>query len=181
MGSRGASDLQGGAASARDAPPVLLRPVGPEDAAGVQSFVRALSPQSRYSRFLCGLSELLPYMLRRLTQPMLPDEFGLLAVADGPGARNVVGMAHLALSEARSAEIAVVVADAWQRRGLGTRLVQALAHHAPGVEALRGMVRSENRAMLALARRLGFRVLGSPEPGLVWVEKLVTPAARGRR
>jgi acetyltransferase len=89
-------------------------------------------------------------------------------------------MGHCALEEGGNAEVAVVVADAWQRRGIGTRLLRALAHHASGYEALRGLILAENRAMLALARRLGFRVLGYPEPGLVQVEKLVTPAAGAR-
>src|SRR5262245_33521362 len=74
--------------------PVLLRPIRPEDAARVQSFVRALSPQSRRSRFLSGLSELVPYMLQRLTQPDHPREFGLIALAGGPDACSVVGMAN---------------------------------------------------------------------------------------
>lgn len=157
--------------AAMDRLPVLLRPVRPEDAGRVQSFVRALSPQSRRSRFFSGLSELGPYMLRRLTQPVPPNEFGLLALVGSPGARSVVGMAHSALEEANSAELAIVVADAWQRRGLGTRLLRALSHHASGVAALRGIVLADNRAMLALARRLGFRVQGNPEPGVVQVEK----------
>ena len=169
------------AAIVRDAPPVLLRPVGPEDADRVQSFVRALSPQSRRSRFLSGLSELLPYMLRRLTEPARPHEFGLLALAGDPGARSVVGMGHCALEEGSTAELAVVVADAWQRRGVGTRLVEALARHVSGVEALRGIVLAENQAMLALARRLGFRVFGDREPGLVRIEKLLAPAAGAGR
>ena len=163
--------------SVRDGPPVLLRVVLPEDAGRVQSFVRALSPQSRHSRFLSGLSELQPYMLRRLTQPVPPNEFGLLALVGGPGARRVVGMAHSAFEEESRVELAVVVADAWQRRGLGTRLVQVLAQRASGIEALRGIGLAGNRAMLALAQRLGFRVLGTPEPGLVQVEKLLTGAA----
>ena len=179
MRSPGAVASQAVAAVMPDGLPVRLQPVRPEDAGKVQSFVRALSPQSRYSRFLGALSELLPHMLRRLTQPVLPHEFGLLALAGGPGARSVVGMGHCVLEEGSNAELAVVVADAWQRRGIGTRLVQALAHRASGVEALRGIVLAENRAMLALARRLGFRVLGNPEPGLVQIEKLVTPADGG--
>ena len=51
---------------------VVLRPVEAGDSVQVQAFVRALSPQSRRCRFLCGLTELPSYVLRRLTQPAGP-------------------------------------------------------------------------------------------------------------
>src|SRR5262245_45178223 len=101
-------DPRGIAAVVEDGSPVLLRPVRPEDAGRVQSFVRALSPQSRRSRFLGGLAELVPYMLQRLTQPVHPREFGFLALTGGPGACSVVGMANYALEEERTADVAVV-------------------------------------------------------------------------
>jgi acetyltransferase len=156
---------------------ILLRPVRAGDAAAVQSFVRALSPQSRRRRFLSGLAELTPYMLRRLTQPVHPDELGLVALADGGGACSVVGIAQCAREKARSSELGIAVADAWQGQGLGTRFVQALTGHAlrSGIRTLSGVVLAENRAALAMLKRLGWTVLGSPEPGLVRVEK---PLAR---
>lgn len=166
-------------AAVRDGRRVLLRPVDAGDAGLVQSFVRALSPQSRRSRFLCGLTELPLYVLRRLTQPNEPKEFGLLAVAGGPDAPSIVGMAQYALEGPGRAEFSVAVADAWQRQGLGTRLVRALISHASGlgIETLCAVMLAENQAMLALSERLGFPVIGNPEPGLVQVEKPLTGAA----
>jgi acetyltransferase len=157
----------------RESDPVLLRPVVADDAELVQSFVRALSPQSRRSRFLCGLTELPRYLLQRLTQPAYPKEFGLLAVASSPEACSVVGMAQYASEAPGCAEFSVAVADAWQRQGLGKRLVEALIDHAfrHGVETLCAVMLAENRGMLTLAERLGVPVVGNPEPGLVRVER----------
>jgi len=167
----------GAPATLRDGRRILLRPVRAGDAAAIQSFVRALSPQSRRRRFFSGLAELTPYMLRRLTQPVHPDDLGLVALADGAGAWSVVGMAQYALEEARCAELGVAVADAWQRQGMGTRFLRALTGHAmrSGIRTLCGVALAENRAALALFERLGWTALGSPEPGLVRVEK---PLAR---
>jgi acetyltransferase len=160
---------------------VVLRPVQAVDAEQVQAFVRALSPQSRRNRFLCGMTELPSYVLRRLTQPDHPKELGLLAVAGGSEASSVVGMAQYAPDGPGRAEFSVAVADAWQRQGLGMQLVRALIHHASGlgVETLCAVMLAENRGMLALAGRLGFAVAGSPEPGLVQVERLLTRAGAG--
>lgn len=165
-------------AMVRNGREVVLRPVEAGDAEQVQAFVRALSPQSRRSRFLCGLTELPSYVLRRLTQPAGPEEFGLLAVAGGPGAPGVVGMAQYAPDGPGRAEFSVAVADAWQRQGLGMQLVRAITHHARGlgVETLCAVMLADNRGMLALAGRLGFAVTGSPEPGLVQVEKSLARA-----
>ena len=171
--------LAGLCAAVRDGRQVLLRPVRAEDADRVQSFVRALSPQSRHSRFFGGLSELSPYLLRRLTRPARPTEFGLLALAGDPGARQVVGMAQYALEASCWAELGVVVADAWQRQGLGMRLIRMLGEHAArtGVRALRALTLTENHAVLALMRRLEWTLLGSPEPGLMQFEKPIARAA----
>lgn len=168
-------------AMVRDGRQVLLRPVRAEDAAGVQSFVRALSPQSRYRRFFSGLTELTPYMLRRLTQPVYPTELGLVALAAAPGESRVVGMAQYALEKPGCAELGVAVADAWQRQGLGTRLLQALADHAScfGIRTLCGVMLADNQAVRALLARLGWTMMGSLEAGLVRAEKALAPAAGG--
>lgn len=160
-------------AAVRDGRRVLLRPVAAGDAGRVQSFVRALSPQSRRSRFFCGLTELPHHVLLRLTQPDYPKDSGLLALAGGPDDRSVVGMAQYASDGPGRAEFSVAVADAWQRQGLGARLIQALVHQASiaGVETLCAVMFAENRAMLALAEQLGFRAAGSPEFDLVQVER----------
>jgi acetyltransferase len=169
-------------ATLQDGRQVLLRPVRAGDDGLVQAFVRALSPQSRYNRFFSGLAELPGWMLQRLTRPVYRKEFGLVAVAGCRDTSAIVGMAHYALEDSGRAELSVAVADAWQRQGLGTRLVQALARHADraGFETLGAVMLADNRPMLALAKRLGCPVVGNPEPGLVRIEKLLArPSAAG--
>ena len=63
------------------------------------------------------------------------------------------------------AEVAIVVGDAWQGQGLGRRLLATLLEHAQGagVREAVGVVLATNRAMLQLARSMGFAV--SAEPG----------------
>jgi GNAT superfamily N-acetyltransferase len=76
-----------------------------------------------------------------------------VAVAPGVGP---VGVARAIGSGRDRAELAVAVVDAWQRRGLGGRLLTAVTALAEdlGRTELRGAVLPENTAMLALARRL---------------------------
>jgi acetyltransferase len=72
-----------------------------------------------------------------------------------------------------SAELAVVVADDWQRQGLGERLVSVLLARAAlaDIAAMQGMVMASNQPMLALAVKLGFALEEDADPGIVRVEK----------
>lgn len=64
----------------------------------------------------------------------------------------------------RSAEVALVLADAWQGRGLGRRLLARLVEHAQsaGAQEAAGVVLATNVAMLRLARSMGFSVTAEP-------------------
>ena len=67
------------------------------------------------------------------------------------------------------AEFAIVLSDDWQGRGLGTRLLGSLlvAAKSDGVQRLVGTTMSENRGMLALARKLGFRLAKDPSSATI--------------
>jgi len=142
-----------------DGRPVTIRTMQPADRDIEQQFIRELSPLSRYYRFHTALRELSPYMLDRFTHVNYPDEMALIAtVFDGDDEREI-GVARYARSPgADCAEIAVVVADAWQGKGLGTRLLTDLRDIARGVgiKHLEASILWDNRRMLGLARTLGF-------------------------
>jgi acetyltransferase len=150
----------------RDGTPVVVRAIGPEDAQREQAFVRALSPESRYFRFLNTLRELTPEMLEEFTHPDPAREVALIALVGAPRAEQQVGVARCVKSGAGgSAEFAIAVADAWQGKGLGTLLMRELmsAARATGVKRLEGWVLASNHAMLELMLALGFEVHSAPE------------------
>ena len=154
----------------RDGSEIVIRPIGPEDAEREQAFVRALSPQSRYFRFMSGLRELPVDMLYRFTHPDFRREVALVALSgEGPALRQI-GVARCVADDDRAgAEFAVVVADDWQNRGVGTRLLCELmrAARASGLRRLWGDILAGNSQMLGLMSALGFELRSPPEDPLV--------------
>jgi acetyltransferase len=152
-----------------DATSVTVRPIRPEDGMLEREFVDALSPQTRFFRFFHQLAELTPPMIARFTQVDYDRELALVAVADAaPGEAHpaLVGVArYIGNPDAESAEFAVVVADAWQGRGVARVLMLRLIEAARrrGYRRLEGAVLRENQRMLAFTRRLGFGVRDDPE------------------
>jgi len=160
------------AITARDGRRAVVRAVRAADAPLVQQFVRELSPQSRRNRFFGPVSELSPAQLERMTRFDGTTGLGLVAVAGGDAPR-IVAIAQHAVCDPPFAELAVVVADDWQRQGLGERLVLLLLAHAArtGIAAVQGVVMGANRPMLALASKLGFGFEDDADPELVRIEK----------
>ena len=73
---------------------------------------------------------------------------------------------------AQAAEFAIVIADAWQHHGLAHKLMRKLidAARAAGVRQLADITLYDNVGMLALARRLGFKVQRDPgNPNVTWL------------
>jgi acetyltransferase len=149
-----------------------IRELRPQDAPRVQAFVRRLSPESRRRRFFAPINELTPRALERATTGSGPDDLNLAAF-DAAG--NMVGLAQYAVEDGASAEFGVVVDDALQRGGLGTRLLGRLleAARGRGLGALNGVVLYDNWPMLGLAAKLGFELAEDPDPTLVRVEKTI--------
>jgi acetyltransferase len=157
--------------------------VRPDDAPAVQRFVRELSPAARRNRFFGPVAELSPRQLDRMTRFEAPHELGLVAVDAGAAAPHIVAIAQSASCEPACAELAVVVADAWQRNGLAERLLARLLAHgrSSGLCTMGGLVLAANWPMLALAAKLGFALSEHEDEDLVRVEKpLAPPAGRFR-
>jgi acetyltransferase len=155
---------------------LAMRPVRPEDAELERRFVAGLSEQTRFFRFFYRLHELTPAMLARFTQVDYDRELALLALAAdaAESGESIVGVARYIVNpDQESAEFAVVVADAWQHRGVARTLMQALIAcvRRKGLRRLVGTVLRANLGMLRFAQRLGFEVHDNPEdPDQVSVE-----------
>jgi acetyltransferase len=145
----------------RDGTGLLLRPIRPEDAAMEAAFVEALSSDSRRMRFQSALRALTPTMLARFTQIDYDREMALVAIDASAAQPREVGVCrYIRLPDERSCEFAIVVADAWQGRGLGRVMMERLIAIARerGLERMLGYVLSANRGMLELCSRLGFEI-----------------------
>jgi len=139
---------------------VWVRPVGTGDSECVQAFVRGLSARTRYYRYCSALRELPASLLDRTVQVDGIHSAAFLAMGEGSG-RIPVGMGEYhAERDDGWCEIALVVADAWQREGLGTALLSALESRASvaGIDSVEGFVLRDNAAMLQFARNRGFAV-----------------------
>ena len=125
---------------------------GPGDAEVLSAFLTRLSPASFHQRFLTGPS---PTPSRRLLAALLPEPpkgRALLAWLDG----ELVGHAlWVRLGERPAAEIALVVSDQHQRRGIGTALALAVTADlvAHGVEDIEVFSSSGNRAVARMVTR----------------------------
>ncbi|MGC4771512.1 GNAT family N-acetyltransferase [Micromonospora sp. DT44] len=143
---------------------VAVRPACADDLAAVVELHEACSPRSRERRYLSGAALPRPARLRRLLEPS--RGLTLVATTDSDGA--VVAMANL-LGEGDEAEVALLVRDDWQRRGLGSALLRRLVSHADraAYAALVLHVRADNASMLRTLRRLDRPSLVERDGGLL--------------
>ena len=159
----------------RDGRRVRLREIRPDDREEVRQAFDRLSRESRYTRFMSSVKELSPEMLDRAVRRQAERELGLVAEIDAPDGIDIVGGArYYAQPGGESCEFAVTVADDWQGVGLASRLMRELIQgaRARGLQRMEGIVLAENRAMLDLARRLGFTVSADPDDPMVRIIRL---------
>jgi len=146
---------------------LTIRPIRPEDARIEQEFVRRLSPESRYFRFMQTVSELSPQMLVRFTQIDYDREMALIAVReDDDGEELQVAVARYTMDpDRKSCEFALTVADEWQGQGIGYHLMSELMEvgRQRGLRRIHGEVLGANHNMMGLMKRLNFDARTSPD------------------
>lgn len=157
-------DVQGGTAC-HDLGALTIRPIDPDDVEPLRALFRRLSPRSRYFRFLSPVNQLSDSFLHHLAEVDHRDRDALVATVDD----QVVAVARYDLdrTEARSAEVAVVVEDAWHRHGIATELLRALRGIARerGIERFTATVTADNEAVAMLVRSLPVRATWSWDHG----------------
>jgi acetyltransferase len=147
-----------------------IRPIHPDDAQMLQTLVQELSPQSRYFRFVSSLKELPPSMLSRLTLIDYDREMALVAIhhtrKTGPDGETVeteriVGVSrYITNPDKSSCEFSLLVADDFNGKGLGSRLMLSIMEEArdKGLTEIEGLVLANNPGMLKLMKGLGYEV-----------------------
>jgi protein lysine acetyltransferase len=134
---------------------LLLRPLRPDDKRRIAQAFERLSPETRYRRFFAPLPRLSEQDLRYLTEVDHHDHEALAAVNPENGA--IVGVArYVRRDDPTEAEVAVVVGDPWQGRGVATALLQRLVARAreEGIDHFVALVMSDNTDALELFRHL---------------------------
>lgn len=152
-----------------------VRPILPQDAPLEAALVEGLSSESRYARFLVGGGRLSDEMLAAYTQIDYVNHMALVvSVARADGSGEVLIADGRFVIEDGVAEFAMLVADAWQGKGVGRRLFATLvrAARASGAREVFGEVLSTNRRMIGLARDAGFRVATVPGDATVCTVRL---------
>ncbi|THF67439.1 bifunctional acetate--CoA ligase family protein/GNAT family N-acetyltransferase [Pseudothauera nasutitermitis] len=149
---------------------VTIRPIKPEDAELEIEFVRKLSAETKYYRFMNTMRELPPAMVARLTQIDYDREMAFVATVDDNGTEVEIGVCRYAVNpDGESCEFAVVVADEWQHRGLARRLMGILIETARnrGLAYMNGVFLANNERMLKFVQGLGFVLSNDPEDNSV--------------
>ncbi|MDH3197700.1 MAG: bifunctional acetate--CoA ligase family protein/GNAT family N-acetyltransferase [Candidatus Krumholzibacteria bacterium] len=145
---------------------MVMRPIRPEDAEIEDTFVRNLSAQSKYFRFMRALHELTPEMLVRFTQIDFDREMAFIATTEVEGREEEVAVGRYVTNpDGESCEFALVVGDDWRRLGIGSRIMMGLVEVAKsrGLKRMEGEILSGNTNMLSLVSRLGFTVRPCPD------------------
>ena len=159
---------------------LILRPARLSDGDALQSYVRGLSQQSRYNRFLGAANELPASELARALGANGRDTLTLLLTPTAEDRETVVGEARVALCCAeRAGEFSMSIADDWRRLGVGSALLEEIERNAAadGIEWLFGDTLRTNEGMIALARGRGFSLAAALEPRLVRIQKRLEDAA----
>jgi acetyltransferase len=162
----------------RNGAPVTLRPIRPEDEPLMVRFHETLSARSVFLRWL----HMLNLSRRTAHEEMIricfidyDREMALVADYDNPqtGEHEIIGVGCLIKEQsAKSAEIALLVSDQFQRQGLGTELLRQLIQvgRDEHLSRLTGDILAENHGMQEICKKLGFRLQYSFEDQVVKVE-----------
>jgi GNAT superfamily N-acetyltransferase len=129
-----------------DDPDIRIRPISSGDEDGLRAMLSRLSRETIHKRFHLPMPHVPEWMLVYLVDVDHDYNEALVALIGG----EIVGHAIYARQEPREAEMAIVVEDRWQSRGIGRLLLSRLAEEAGrrGIESFTGAVLGENRDAL---------------------------------
>jgi acetyl coenzyme A synthetase (ADP forming)-like protein len=165
----------------KDGSVVLLRPARVEDAERWLSFVQRLSMRTKYLRFQYVAKEFGLDDAIRFCTVDYHDNFAFVAETARADVREIVGFGgYYRLPARHAAEVALVVEDGYQDKGIGTALMRSLVAVAreQGIRAFEADVLSENRRMMSVFRSYGFHVLSMLEEGVYHVTFPISPTRK---
>ncbi len=145
----------------KDDTEVVLRPIRPSDATMKQHLFYALSKEAVVKRYL-GYLKAMP--LKRVWPYVTVDyenEMNIVATVKEEGMESLIGMgSYVRVPNTQTAEVALVVRDDWQNKGLGSKLLEHLIDVArqKGFDGFTAWVLATNTGMMHIFKKLGHRV-----------------------
>ncbi len=157
----------------RDGATAHLRPITPADADLLVAFYARVSEQSKYYRFFAPYPQLSDRDVARFTQVDYHDRSALIVTVGS----EMIGVGRYERTGQRTAEVAFLIEDAHQGRGLGQLLLEHLAQAARenGIARFVAEVLPDNRKMITVFTEAGYKVMREFEDGVIMVEFDIAP------
>jgi acyl-CoA hydrolase/GNAT superfamily N-acetyltransferase len=148
---------------------VFFRPIKPTDEAMERDFFYSLSDETVYYRFFNIVKALPHEKIQPFVNIDYREEMALVGLLGEPGDEEIVAIGRFKIDPSDNlAEIAFVVRDDWQNRGVGTHLMSKLFEIAreKGVDGFKADVLAENKKMLHVFHKCGYPVHSALEEGV---------------
>jgi GNAT superfamily N-acetyltransferase len=155
---------------------VLIRSINKTDASAERAFIEGLSANTQRMRFMAQIRYPSDKLINELTQVDGISQVALVAVTKDGAAEKIVGVSRYHLDAAKNhCECALVVADEWQHKGLGTALMKHLINIARSnhITAMESVEFAENTDMRTLMHELGFHLRSDPNDATQVIYRLV--------
>lgn len=151
----------------RDGTRVIVRAIRPDDKIRLNDAFQRLTAGSVYRRFFAAKAELTADDLRRLTELDFVDHVGLAVTVGEDAHEAFIGVGRFVrdTADAGGAEIAVIVADEYRNRGVGTLLLTHLASLARSLRIKKfvAIVQADNREIFELLQNSGLPFQARPD------------------
>ncbi len=148
-------------ATLHDGTEISFRPIRPTDDRSLRDMLYSLSPESIYYRFFQPLKQFSFSYRQKLVNVNTREEMAIVGCVARPGGEEIVAAGRYIREPGHNlAEVAFLVQDEWQNKGMGTHLLNFLARCARknGIQQFRASVLRENKAMLNVFHSSGFNV-----------------------
>ena len=146
----------------KDARPVLLRPIRPEDEPLENELWKTFSDDTQRFRFFSPMRTWSHATLVRYTNIDYDREIALIAELTEDGTRKMIGVVRMILDppDFKTAEIAIVIGDPWQGHGLGSKMMDCIVEIAKdkNLDSVYGLILRDNARAIDLFKTKGFSV-----------------------
>jgi len=148
-------------ATLRDGTEIFFRPIKPVDEAALSEMLYSLSEESVRTRYMTRTMTFPHKDIQQLTNIDYKRDLAIVGLVPGVGGEDIVAIAQYFLDpKTQAAEVAFVVQDEWQQKGMGTFLLDYITQVAKqrGVKRFYAKVLRDNKPMLAVFQNSGYRV-----------------------